>query len=79
MVERLAKVGPGYAVNRAYFKMKFADFTQTTMECPMREPSLGVYERLCAQCFQRGGKKVRLLGVGVRFADEDEARQPSLF
>ena len=79
LAERLSRVGPGYDVNRAYFKMKFADFTQTTMECPMREPSLAVYERLCSQCFQRGGKKVRLLGVGVRFADEETALQRSLF
>jgi DNA polymerase IV len=80
--ERLSRVGPGYEVNRATFKMKFADFTQTTMECPLREPSLvalAVYERLCTQCFARGGKEVRLLGVGVRFADEATAVQQSLF
>ncbi len=79
MVRRLARVDASYRISKAYFKMKFADFTQTTMECPLLEPTLAIYEQLCERCFERGGKPVRLLGVGVRLVDREPELQPSLF
>ena len=49
-------------------KLKFADFTRTTVERAGLAPSLGDYRSLLAEAFARTGKSVRLLGVGVRFA-----------
>jgi hypothetical protein len=36
------------------------------------EPSLNAFRSLLAEGFARTGKNVRLLGLGVRFAEPDE-------
>jgi hypothetical protein len=43
-------------------------------------PSLGEYRNLLAEAFARTGKKVRLMGLGVRFAgvEPPDAAQLSL-
>ncbi|MCH1509261.1 MAG: DNA polymerase IV, partial [Akkermansiaceae bacterium] len=54
-------------------KLKFDDFTQTTAETAGSEMEESVYEDLLRLAWSRGeGKPVRLLGVGVRFASEDD-------
>lgn len=57
---------------RQFLKMRFDDFTVTTIE---RQPgsgfSLGAYQHLCEEAWQRRSRPVRLLGIGVRFADID--------
>ena len=54
-------------------KLKFEDFTQTTAETAGSEMEEAVYEDLLRLAWSRGeGKSVRLLGVGVRFASEDD-------
>ncbi len=62
-------------------KLKFADFTRTTVERAGLAPSLGDYRTLLTEAFARTGKSVRLLGVGVRFAPlaAPEAAQLPLF
>nr|WP_091353525.1 DNA polymerase IV [Amphritea atlantica] len=47
-------------------KLKFADFTQTTMEQSGTECSLALYQHLCREAWERGKKAVRLIGVGYR-------------
>jgi hypothetical protein len=37
------------------------------------EPSLSAFRGLLAEAFARTGKKVRLIGVGVRFAESAPA------
>jgi DNA polymerase-4 len=61
-------------------KLKFSNFTRTTVECVAADPSLTILNGLLEQGFRRGaGLAVRLLGVGVRFAETaDEPRQLSL-
>ncbi len=70
-------------------KLKFADFTGTTAEratghrvaLPTAEEVLDaeVYRQLLAEAWSRGaGKAVRLIGVGVRFADPENTEQLSL-
>lgn len=71
-------------VHQAVVKIKFADFTQTTIQCRASAPlELAVWQRLLASGYARHGGAVRLLGLGVQFAEVDErariARQPSLF
>ncbi len=56
-------------VTKIFVKLKFTDFTRTTVERAGLAPSLGDYRTLLAEAFGRTGKSVRLMGVGVRFAD----------
>ena len=55
-------------VTKIFVKLKFSDFTRTTVERAGLEPSLGGYRSLLAEAFARTGKPVRLLGLGVRLA-----------
>ena len=55
-------------ITKIFVKLKFADFTRTTVERAGLAPSLGEYRTLLAEAFARTGKSVRLMGVGVRFA-----------
>lgn len=66
---RLNKVQESKPVKTAFVKLKFSDFTSTTMECGTREPSLSTYTSLCKEAYKRRNMPVRLLGVGVRFAE----------
>src|SRR6266581_890859 len=67
-------------VTKIFVKLKFADFTRTTAERAGLEPSLSAFRSLLAEVFARTGKKVRLIGVGVRFAEsEPEEMQMALF
>jgi len=67
-------------VTKIFVKLKFADFTRTTVERAGRVPSLGEFRSLLAEAFARTGKSVRLMGVGVRFAaaEPPEAAQLAL-
>jgi DNA polymerase IV len=68
-------------VTKIFVKLKFADFTRTTVERAGLAPSLGEYRTLLAEAFARTGKSVRLMGVGVRFASfelPDAAQLPLL-
>ena len=71
-------------VHQAVVKIKFADFAQTTIQCrASAPPELPVWQGLLARAHARHGGAVRLLGLGVQFAEVDAhtafARQPSLF
>jgi DNA polymerase-4 len=57
-------------VTKFFVKLKFADFTRTTAERAGLEPSLSAFRSLLAEAFGRTGKPVRLIGVGVRFAED---------
>ena len=59
-------------VTKIFVKLKFADFTRTTAERAGLEPSLSAFRSLLAEAFARTGKNVRLLGLGVRFAEPEE-------
>ncbi len=65
-------------VTKIFVKLKFADFTRTTAERAGLEPSLSAFRSLLAEAFARTGKKVRLIGVGVRFAESapEEMQMP---
>ncbi|THF55588.1 DNA polymerase IV [Pseudothauera rhizosphaerae] len=67
-------------VNKAFVKVKFADFSQTTVERSADAPSLALWQTLLEEGFARRARPVRLLGVGVRYAEErDEGSQLALF
>ncbi|MDY6920695.1 MAG: DNA polymerase IV [Pseudomonadota bacterium] len=65
--QRLQRRQETHAIQKAFVKLKFSDFTSTTMECCEPFPTLETYRRLFAEAFQRKSLAVRLLGLGVRF------------
>jgi DNA polymerase IV len=63
-------------IRKAFVKVKFSDFTRTTKECLSSSPTRETFQALLDEAYTRGGKSVRLLGVGVRFGDNaDDAVQ----
>ncbi len=65
----LHRQGGGANIAKVFVKIKFADFSRTTVERTGLEPDLPVYLDLLTEGFGRSGQPARLLGVGVRFAD----------
>lgn len=77
---RFGRVRDGGRVSTVFVKVKFADFTQTTVERGAEQPSVAVWRSLIEAGFARRARPVRLLGVGVRFAaDEVDDGQLVLF
>jgi DNA polymerase-4 len=66
---RLARINDHYRPGKPFVKVKFHDFTQTTLEQAGAARDLEGFEQLLTQAFARGGKPVRLLGIGVRLHD----------
>ncbi|WP_269532204.1 DNA polymerase IV [Chitinimonas sp. BJYL2] len=67
--------------HKTFIKLRFNDFTHTTVECLCAKPDTEVWLRLLQQGWERQRKPVRLLGVGFRYEDEDKSasRQLALF
>jgi len=66
---RLRRVDDDYKVVKLYVKIKFSDFSTTTIERSASAVSLSELQSLCAEAYNRKNMPVRLLGVGVRFID----------
>jgi len=79
--------GEGRRARTVQIKVRFADFTTITRQCTLAEPTdspevfLGAARKLLRERVERGGRGVRLLGVGARnlVDPETEAKQLSLF
>jgi DNA polymerase-4 len=79
LMAELAQKEGNRALTGIFVKLKFDDFTRTTADRAGLDPSLPSFRSLLAEAFSRTGKNVRLIGVGVRFADPDaRAAQLSL-
>jgi len=67
-------------ITKIFVKLKFSDFTRTTIERAGLAPSLDQFQSLLTEAFSRRGKSVRLIGLGVRFAtvEPDAAQIPLL-
>ena len=77
---RLQRLDADYRIHNCFLKMKFFDFSQTTIERQQTSPNLDDYGMLCDEAWQRGAKPVRLLGLGVRLIDlTDASGQMDLF
>jgi DNA polymerase-4 len=72
---RFANLTAPGPVHNAVVKIKFADFTQTTAECVSPAPDEAVWRTLLDEAYARHGRAVRLLGVGVRFADTEAEKE----
>jgi DNA polymerase-4 len=60
-------------IRKIFVKLKFNDFTRTTAERAGLAPTLPDFRALLAEAFARTGKPVRLIGLGVRFAETEPA------
>jgi DNA polymerase-4 len=80
---RLRQVDSDYIVTKQFLKIKFNDFTSTTLERAATDSlPLESFESLFDEAWQRGARPVRLMGLGVRFIDAGEpgrAQQLDLF
>lgn len=75
--ERFKCIEKEYEVHKHFVKVKFADFTQTTLEESLPTTGETVQEhftQLLVRAWERGAKPVRLLGLGVRLLDLREER-----
>ncbi|MGN0921049.1 MAG: DNA polymerase IV [Cellvibrio sp.] len=77
---RLKKLDASYIVNKIFVKIKFSDFTTTTLERQGKFTNLESYIPLLSEAYDRQPGKVRLLGVGVTFEENiDQQGQLHLF
>lgn len=77
---RIARLDNSYKTGKPFVKVKFHDFTQTTLEQKGAPLTWQSYQVLLEQAFQRGNKPVRLLGIGTRVIDlNDMVVQLKLF
>ncbi|QQE87673.1 DNA polymerase IV [Azotobacter chroococcum] len=76
---RLARLDDSYRPDKPFVKVKFHDFTQTTLEQAGAGRGLDSYRRLLGAAFARGARPVRLLGVGVRLLNGRGGEQLELF
>lgn len=72
---RLRRVDDDYKVVKLFVKIKFTDFSITTIERSASAVSLAELHSLCVEAYERKNLPVRLLGVGVRFIDLRESQR----
>ncbi len=79
---RLRRMNTWQRITKVFAKVKFTDFSSTSIEKTGLSPSKENYEALVREACERKNLAVRLLGLGIRFVDEkeeDEAIQLELF
>ncbi|HWV13929.1 MAG TPA: DNA polymerase IV [Cellvibrio sp.] len=69
---RLRGLEGDYQVVKTFVKIKFADFTLTTIERSGSALAIAGFQSLCREAYARRQIPVRLLGLGVRFVDLQE-------
>ena len=67
--KRMEKLDADYGTQNSFLKMKFKDFTQTTIERQDCKTDLTDLSSLCEEAWQRKKLPVRLLGIGVKLND----------
>lgn len=72
LLERIASSGSSEGIAKAFIKLKFNDFTTTTVERVGTQPIETDYQQLLGEGWQRKSLPVRLIGLGVRLKDTDE-------
>lgn len=55
-----------------FIKLKFHDFTVTTLERRSHKLDLPLFEKMCQQAYERHQKPVRLIGMGVDFIEPEK-------
>ena len=76
LAERLARTGLSDRVSKLGVKVKFADFTSTTVDQSAQKMDKTVFLALLAKGFERGqGKQVRLLGLNLGIGEQQNISQ----
>ncbi len=70
LVHRLEK-HTNKPIHKQFIKLKFSDFSQITRECVVQNLSLETFVILLRRYLVGEHKAIRLLGIGVRFCEED--------
>jgi DNA polymerase-4 len=70
--KRTQSLDDDYRIHNCFLKMKFRDFSQTTVERQNTTPILADLTMLCEEAWTRGQIPVRLLGIGVKLDDLTE-------
>ena len=73
--QRIQQSRKRVTIGKQFIKLKFNDFTSTTVEQNITELNLATFQTLCQTGFERGNKPVRLLGLGVRMKAPPNYRQ----
>lgn len=76
--ERFAQHGSP-RLRKLFVKIRFDDFTHTTVETSTHTISDTSFRELFEQAWLRRSRPVRLLGVGIRLADQEDPHQLPLF
>ena len=75
LIDDLRSSAPDRQIAKLVVKLKFSDFRRTTAEKAGRQPDLTSYRELLREAWGRSGKPVRLLGIGVRFAESSSGAE----
>ena len=73
LVNALRKSAADRPIAKILVKLKFSDFRRTTAEISSQQTDLKSYLKLLKDAWGRSGQSVRLLGIGVRFAESNDA------
>jgi len=72
LMERIEAAKAWHAIDKAFIKLKFSDFTTTTVERVGTKAVEADYQSLLMEGWERKGKPVRLIGLGVRLIDDGD-------
>jgi DNA polymerase-4 len=78
LIEDLRQHTESRAVTGVFVKLKFADFSQTTVSRAGAKPEPRIFDELLCEGFGRSGESVRLLGIGVRFSEGSAEEETQL-
>ena len=70
LLKRMQDIGNEYRIQSPFIKLKFCDFSATTIERGKLMPSLTAFGALLDMAYQRGQKPVRLIGIGVNLEEQ---------
>lgn len=76
---RLIKLRQENNIHKLCIKVKFSDFSITTVECTASIVSLESFQILLKEAYYRKTLPVRLLGIGVSIRKKDDEKQLNLF
>lgn len=75
LLSRAKRVEKIPAIHKLFVKLKFFDFTNTTIECFGTQPNYDTFQELLIKAAMRENKAIRLIGIGVRFSEKKETSQ----
>ncbi len=68
----------GRNVDGLFAKIKFSDFTETSVSVKGTRPALETFRNLVEEAASRSPKPIRLVGLGIRFAESGRVEQLEL-